>query len=133
MVIPKDYYDRLAPFIDKNDEACKRVKLWKLQTQNNTGILGRVNLQTVVSSARVICGHVYSIDRLKGIGSVYSVRWEDGFDETEISFRAMKEMLRSTPAGLGVGVPCDATFLGFVEYAGKVIGEHIIRCVLINS
>jgi len=127
---PNDYYDRLAPFVDKNDEACKRVKLWKLQKRNSTGIHCGVNLKSVATSARVICGHVYSIDRLKGIGSVYSIRWEDGLYETEISFRAIKEMLRLTPGHLGVGVPCDATFLGFVEYAGKVIGENVIRCVL---
>ena len=27
----EDYHERLAPFVDRNDELCKRVKLWKLK------------------------------------------------------------------------------------------------------
>lgn len=122
---PADFYDRLAPFIAKNDEACKRIKLWRFQSKKNKN-----KTSNALVAARVICGRVCSIDRLKGVGSIYSISWEDGQYETEISFRTIKELLRSTPASLGVGVPCDAALLGFVEYAGKVIGEHLIRFVL---
>ena len=80
-----------------------------------------------IVAARVVCGHVVGIDRSRGIGSIYSVRWEDGRCETEISFRTIKDMLRSTPASLGVGIPCDAALVGFVEYAGRAIGELLIR------
>ena len=115
-----DYYDRLRPFVDKNDEGCKRVKLWRQRD---------ANIATRVVAARVICGRVVDINRIRGIGSVYTVRWEDGCCETEISFRTMKDLLKPTPASLGVGIPCDSALLGFVEYAGRAIGEHLIRSV----
>lgn len=120
-----DFHIRLAPFLAKNDDACKRIKFWKLQNDNKNENVYENSINRV--AACVICGHVYNVDRSKGVGMVYSIRWEDGKCETEISFRALKERLRATPTGLGVGVPCDTALQGFLEYAGKIIGDRLFR------
>mmetsp|Transcript_11407 Transcript_11407/g.35118 ORF Transcript_11407/g.35118 Transcript_11407/m.35118 type:complete len:345 (+) Transcript_11407:301-1335(+) len=116
----KDYHHRLAPFIDKNDEACKQVKLWKMTDRTSPGESD--------CAARIICGRVVSTSRSAGANLIYTIQWEDGSYSTEVSFRVIKELLRWNPASLGVGVPSDdASVLAFIEYAGKVIGEHLIR------
>ena len=120
-----DYCDRIAPFLAKDDEGCKRIRFWKLNDQfknEGTGIYYGV-------AARVICGRIYCIERPR-CGCVYFILWEDGLCEKNLSFRAVKELLRLTPESLGIGVPCDASLLGFVDYSGKIIGEHLIRSVL---
>ena len=123
MVEPVNFCDRLAPFLARNDDACKRIKFWKLPYGHNKNTKGQTNLV----AASVICGRVCSIERSRGAGLIYSIRWEDGNCDTELSLRGIKELLQATPASLGIGLPCDAALRGFVDYAGKVIGDHLFR------
>lgn len=119
LVTCEDYHDRLSPFVDKNDELCKRIKLWKLAD--------KIGTNNTRSATCLVCGHVDNVLRLEDIGSIYRICWEDGSCDADVSFRVMKDVLRYTPAVLGVGVPSDSTVLGFIEYAGKVVGEHLMR------
>ena len=91
LVTCEDYHARLIPFVDKNDELCKRIKLWKLSDN-----IGTNNMS---SATCLVCGHVDSVLRLKGTGSIYSIYWEDGSCDAEISFRVMKDVLRYCTEG----------------------------------
>lgn len=126
--LPPDYDSRVSPFIRGRDLACKHVKLWR----SRDSIIGVIESAGTGGSAstNVVAGHVCDIDRRRGSQhTIYKVKWEDGRRETDISLRAMKELLRITPAVLGVGIPLDKFHVEFAEYTASMIGQHLSRSV----
>lgn len=104
---------RSSPFERGDDEACKRVKLWRLNVDNET-------------SARVVSGRVSDINRSRR-RVVYAVIWEDGHRETDISMREMRELIRATPKSLGVGIPLDEVLTEFCECVGVTLGAALLK------
>lgn len=126
--LPHDYHSRVTPFIEKKDLACKHVKLWRSR-DSITGVI-ESDGTGCSASTNVVAGHVSDIDRRRGLRhTIYKVKWEDGRCETDISLRAMKDLLRITPAVLGVGIPLDNVHIEFAEYTASMIGQHLSRSV----
>ncbi|KAJ1454815.1 hypothetical protein M885DRAFT_228691 [Pelagophyceae sp. CCMP2097] len=129
------FEDRLKPFlrVEKDPDACRRVKLWRLRPTRNGLASGRAPPKV---AARVVCGQVVDSHRVKdrrGFATIFEVHWEDGLRETDLSLRAIKELLRVTPRRLGVGAPLDAAVRQFIEYAAVTIARHVLRLRLAVS
>lgn len=122
---PQDLATRLSPFLRKGDEASKNVRLWRLRDTVHGVMDADVRRSSV--GANIIAGRVCDVNR-SSRHAIYTVQWEDGRSETDISLRAMKELLTATPATLGVGVPCDDVLLEFADYVGSTLGDHLFRC-----
>ena len=119
------YGERLEPFIAGRDKACQRVKIWRLPQSRHGSTVHEPENATV--AARVVAGHVVAVERHKGTGPLYTVQWEDGLKEADISMRLLREMLMVRPTRVGIGTPLDDSAVHFMRRAARVIGDHLDR------
>ena len=121
----QSYTDRLEPFLAGRDKACQRVKLWRPPGARAGSCVKEPPSSTV--AARAVAGHVCAVDRQKGQAALYTVQWEDGLREGDISLRLIREMLMVQPLGLGIGTPLDEAVVRFMTRAAQIMGDHLDR------